>query len=90
MILCVFDGDRCTACGAPRVNARQLCGTWKPGLGDMVAFGLSSVGITVDRANAVAQFLGYDECRCPERQEAMNKAGSAFGIGSPPEVPREG
>jgi hypothetical protein len=28
MTLCVFDDGRCQVCGAPRINERQLCGTF--------------------------------------------------------------
>ena len=53
------------------------------GLGDMVAAGLSSVGITKERVSA---FLGRD-CGCPKRQEALNKLGRKFGIGGPLDQP---
>lgn len=55
----------------------------RPGLGDMVAAGLSAVGITKERVSA---FLGRD-CGCPKRQEALNKLGRKFGIGGPLDQP---
>ena len=52
----------------------------KPGLGDMVAAGLAAVGITPER---VRKLTGRP-CRCQERKEALNRAGRAIGIGTPP------
>jgi hypothetical protein len=49
----------------------------KPGVGDFVAAGLSSVGITPE---TVSRLTGKP-CRCKERREAMNRAGRHFGIG---------
>lgn len=48
------------------------------GLGDMLAAGLSAVGITKDR---VSRLVGGD-CGCAKRQEALNKLGHKLGIGS--------
>lgn len=84
MILCTFTDDRCTVCGAPRINARQVCGSWTPGLGDYVHAGLAAVGVTPAR---VAAALGVDDCGCEERREWANQAGYALGIGSPPSPP---
>lgn len=50
----------------------------KPGLGDMVANGLASVGITKERVSAV---LGRD-CGCAKRQAALNELGKRLGIGN--------
>ena len=55
----------------------------RPGLGDMVAAGLSAVGITKERVSAI---VGGD-CGCKERQEALNKLGRKFGIGGPLDQP---
>lgn len=52
----------------------------RPGLGDMVAAGLSAVGITQERVSAI---VGRD-CGCKKRQEALNRFGRRLGIGSPP------
>lgn len=50
----------------------------KPGLGDMVAAGLSAIGITKERVSAV---VGGD-CGCQQRQDAMNEWGKKnLGIG---------
>jgi hypothetical protein len=49
----------------------------KPGLGDMVAAGLSAVGITKER---VSKLAGGD-CGCAKRQAALNALGRRVGIG---------
>jgi hypothetical protein len=49
----------------------------KPGLGDMVAAGLSAIGITKDRVSALA---GGD-CGCSKRQKQLNELGRRIGIG---------
>lgn len=54
------------------------------GLGDIVAFAFASVGITKDRAQAVAQAVGLDDCGCEQRQQMLNEWGRAIGIGGPP------
>ena len=86
MSICVFDAAvKCTVCGAPRINARQICGSWRPGLGDRLAAGLELVGIT---KASVAAALGVDDCGCQERQEALNALGHRLGIGAPADVDR--
>ena len=50
----------------------------KPGLGDMVAAGLATVGITKER---VSKVLGRD-CGCAKRQAALNEFGKRLGIGN--------
>lgn len=47
------------------------------GLGDMVAAGLSAVGITKERVSAA---MGRD-CGCQQRQDALNNLGRRLGIG---------
>jgi hypothetical protein len=47
------------------------------GLGDMVAAGLSAIGITKER---VSKLAGGD-CGCHKRQEALNALGRKVGIG---------
>lgn len=54
-----------------------------PGLGDMTASALSSVGITKERAQAVAKWLGFSDCGCPGRQAWMNSVGAKY-FGLPP------
>ena len=49
----------------------------RPGLGDMVASGLSAIGITKDR---VSKLAGGD-CGCQKRQAALNAIGRKIGIG---------
>lgn len=50
----------------------------KPGLGDMVAAGLSAIGITKER---VSKAIGKP-CGCGARQQAMNEWGKKhLGIG---------
>lgn len=53
----------------------------KPGLGDMVASGLAAVGITKERAQAVANAVGVKDCGCAKRQAALNELGRRIGIG---------
>jgi hypothetical protein len=72
----------CRVCGA-RVSAphvRRNCGTSpRPGLGDLTAAGLSAVGITKDRVEAIVG----GPCGCDERQAWMNAAGEKW-LGLPP------
>ena len=49
----------------------------RPGLGDIVASGLSAIGITKER---VSKAVGGD-CGCQKRQEALNAIGRRIGIG---------
>jgi hypothetical protein len=49
----------------------------KPGLGDIVAAGLSAIGVTKDR---VSKAVGGD-CGCAKRQEQLNELGRRVGIG---------
>ena len=44
-----------------------------PGLGDLVAAGLSSVGITKERVQRVANAVGIKDCGCAARQAALNR-----------------
>jgi hypothetical protein len=88
VIDCVFNTSgecvKCTQCGFVICNVklpvRRRCdveGDTKPGLGDMVAAGLSAIGITKERVSALA---GGD-CGCSERQEKLNGLGRKIGIG---------
>lgn len=52
----------------------------RPGLGDMVASGLAAVGITKERAQAVASAVGVKDCGCKKRQAALNKLGEKLGL----------
>jgi hypothetical protein len=49
----------------------------RPGLGDMVASGLSAIGITKERVSAA---IGKP-CSCAKRQAALNELGRRIGIG---------
>lgn len=49
----------------------------RPGLGDIVAAGLSAIGITKER---VSRVVGGD-CGCAQRQEALNDIARKIGIG---------
>lgn len=81
-VACDFDNDSttCQRCGfvAKSRHARKRCvADEKPGLGDMVAAGLSAIGITKER---VSKLAGGD-CGCKKRQQALNELGRKFGIG---------
>lgn len=87
---CVFEqsGERfvCSMCGrsvttksgtAPRAVCRG-----PRGLGDMVADGLSAVGITKQRVQAVASVVGVKDCGCGRRQKKLNELGHKY-LGMP-------
>ncbi len=67
------DGDRITVDETHPAYPRPR----QPGLGDMVAAGLASVGITKER---VSRVLGRD-CGCAKRQQRLNDLGRKLGIG---------
>jgi hypothetical protein len=75
----------CLRCGrlASHREAVRNCRP-RPGLGDLAAQGLASVGITKER---VAAALGVRDCGCDRRRELLNKAGYWLGIGTPPPPP---
>jgi hypothetical protein len=50
----------------------------KRGLGDLVASGLSAIGITPER---VSKALGVKDCGCKGRADALNALGRRLGIG---------
>jgi hypothetical protein len=66
-------------------NAKRIDAASRPGLGDMVAAGLSAVGITKERAQAVASAVGVKDCGCRKRQAALNRLGEKLGL--PPGQP---
>lgn len=92
MTICTFATigpglQQCTVCGRrarhATTNIHAECRGPQPmGLGDMVAAGLAYVGITKER---VAALVG--DCSCDGRQEFLNEAGRAIGIGLPPDSP---
>ena len=67
------DGDEITVDETHAAYPRKP----KPGLGDMVAVGLSAVGITKER---VSKALGRP-CGCAKRQAKLNDLGRRLGIG---------
>jgi hypothetical protein len=77
---CDIDAESlcCRRCGArvSSVIVRRNCGP--AGLGDMVAAGLESIGITKARVSAA---LGVEDCGCSKRQSALNALGRKLGIG---------
>jgi hypothetical protein len=72
---------RCRVCGAAvsSPSVRRNCSPEAPGLGDRVAAGLSWIGITKERVEAVVG----GPCGCDGRQAAMNAAGAKW-LGLPP------
>ena len=88
MTNCVIGPDmKCVKCGvaATAPNVLRPCPfVVRPGLGDIVASGLSAVGITKARAQAVAEAIGLEDCGCSRRQQLLNELGHRIGIGSPP------
>jgi hypothetical protein len=70
------DGDQITVDETHAAYPRA-----KSGLGDMVADGLAAVGITKERAQAVAAAVGVKDCGCKKRQERLNELGRRLGIG---------
>lgn len=93
MTLCTFATvepglHRCTTCGRlarhRNTNIHAECRGPQPlGLGDMIAAGLITIGITKER---VAAIVGGD-CGCDGRQQTLNEWGRAIGIGLPPSSP---
>ena len=66
------DGDAITVDETHQAYPRA-----RPGLGDMVAAGLSAIGVTKER---VSRAVGGD-CGCSKRQEKLNELGRKLGIG---------
>ncbi|NBP86521.1 MAG: hypothetical protein EBU54_15590 [Mycobacteriaceae bacterium] len=78
----------CPACGyrAKRYGHKRICqpaghrpaqtaAGWRPvAVGDLVAAGLSAVGIT---PQLVQRVTGRKKCGCKQRQQALNEAGYA-------------
>lgn len=80
-------GYVCGGCGAaivvadPRRIVCESCASPRAGLGDMVAAGLESVGITKERVAAVARRVGIRDCGCQARQAKLNAIGKRLGVG---------
>jgi hypothetical protein len=66
------DGDKITVDETHPAYPRA-----RPGLGDMVAAGLSAIGVTKE---LVSKAVGGD-CGCSKRQEQINELGRKIGIG---------
>jgi hypothetical protein len=81
---------KCALCGQPSPDQDKphlgacRCSDARPGLGDLTAAGLGAIGITKERAQAVARAAGLEDCGCGERQRQMNEWGYRLGIGTPP------
>ena len=79
-------GWGCTVCGrVVRSTATKpptaVC-RGPRGLGDLLADGLAAVGITKERAQAVASAVGIADCGCRGRQATLNAIGREWlGIG---------
>lgn len=86
-MICQPANGVCVLCGrvVPDSIAIQCVEIQQDGLGDRVAEFLASVGITKDRAQAVAQAVGLEDCGCAERQQRLNELGYRLGIGEPPD-----
>ena len=89
-------GYRCATCGRfVRSKATKpptaVC-RGPRGLGDMVADGLAAVGITKERAQAVASAVGIKDCGCAKRQAALTEFGQKYlgiGVDSPATITGE-
>jgi hypothetical protein len=79
LFVCSEQFCKCSRCGrSVQVSLMPIRATCRAaGLGDMVASGLSTVGITKER---VSKLVGRD-CGCQKRQEALNALGRRLGIG---------
>ena len=77
-VYCDIDEHRlvCRKCGRDASHNALLrkCPKKPLGLGDMVAAGLSAVGVTKQLVSAV---IGRP-CACPERQAALNQIGHKY------------
>lgn len=62
---------------------KSIVGAPPSGLGDFVSAGLAAVGVTKERAQAVASAVGVPDCGCGKRQAALNAAGAKY-LGLPP------
>jgi hypothetical protein len=74
MTLCVFKDDRCDICGAPRINARQLCGTWRH---DVVPPVLPTYGPGTELKKLLARvgITATPDCSCNARAAEMDRQG---------------
>lgn len=49
-----------------------------------MAIAFASVGITQDRAQLAAAYVGLADCGCGQRREHLNAIGRRIGIGTGP------
>jgi len=71
---CVFIGGTCVNCGAPRINPRQVCGTWQP---DVVLQVQPASGPGTELSKLLKRF-GINPtltCQCRETQQQMDQWG---------------
>lgn len=80
--LCGFQSASPIYRNCPAVQKSSV-GVPPAGLGDFVAAGLAAIGITKERAQAVASAVGVHDCGCQKRQAALNAAGAKY-LGLPP------
>jgi hypothetical protein len=74
MNLCVFADNHCTVCGAPRINARQVCGTWRPDV-DPPAAVANGPGTELKKILALVGIVATDSCPCNSRAAEMDSQG---------------
>lgn len=73
-IQCDDGTARCGRCGFKTACRNKVYHKCKApaGLGDLVAAGLSAIGITEERAQKVARAVGLSGCGCAGRKAALN------------------
>ena len=69
---CVFVDGICGTCGAPRINARQVCGTWRPDV-DPPAAVANGPGTELKKILARAGIVATDSCSCNARASEMDR-----------------
>lgn len=72
MRTCRFEHGACTACGAPRINALQLCGVFGPG--DALTY-RGGPGTELKKLLAKAGLAASPDCSCNERAAEMDRRG---------------
>lgn len=71
---CVFDGGVCVNCGAPCINARQLCGTWRPDA-QPPATPTHGPGTELKKLLAKVGITATPDCACNARAAEMDRQG---------------
>lgn len=72
MKLCVFGKTGCMACGAPQINARQLCGAF--GAGDALTY-RGGAGTELKKLLAKVGLTATPDCSCNARAAEMDRQG---------------